>query len=156
MECERCGKEAKEFNILPIPQDDGKLKTITCTDCAREIGLYCSKHDSPHAGFEDGSSACLRCVEEKVAEKGKEIVNSFREKVLTAGVGSGKLGPLGSWILETSQMTGFDPDVVLARGIITVAERLKTDTDEITEKFIKEGPKVIVPWLKEYDPDDFS
>lgn len=156
MDCERCGKDAEVLNILPIPQEDGKLDMITCTNCAKELGVYCSKHDSPHAGFEDGSSACLHCVEEKVAEKGKEIVNSFREKVLTAGVGPGKLAPLGNWILETSEMTGFDPDVVLARGIITVAERLKIDTDEITQRFIKDGPKAIVPWLKEYDPDDFS
>lgn len=66
MHCELCGKEPQTFVLMPIRGKRGALETIGCMPCAISRGVYCEKHDRPHLGFEDGTHACVVCIEHDV------------------------------------------------------------------------------------------
>jgi len=63
MTCEECGKETNRLVILPLKSANGNLNKIVCLDCAKKSPAYCKKHQSPHLGFMDGSTACVKCIE---------------------------------------------------------------------------------------------
>ena len=68
MRCELCHEDiGKTMVLLPITKQDGCLNTISCLRCARNSSAYCTKHNKSHLGFDDGTTACVLCVEEMVA-----------------------------------------------------------------------------------------
>lgn len=54
------------------------METFVCIPCSLEQGMYCEKHEIPHLGFSDGTSACRDCIEEEVRNESVEIAESFR------------------------------------------------------------------------------
>jgi hypothetical protein len=69
--------------ILPKRKPDGCLDTLSCLECARKSGIYCLRHNRPHLGFEDGSTACVLCVEEAVEEADtEEICKVLKDNLL--------------------------------------------------------------------------
>lgn len=57
--CDTCGKMAIEW----IQNPDGKSPNwIICVDCGKTAGVYCQEHEVPHQGFDDGTTACLLCI----------------------------------------------------------------------------------------------
>ena len=70
MECELCGSSSFDtIVILPIRQNNGNLFIIACLKCAKGSSVYCKKHNRPHLGFIDNSTACIPCIEEIAAER---------------------------------------------------------------------------------------
>ena len=87
MKCEICGKDTSNITVLlPKKQEDGKLDTMVCLECARKSGAYCKKHEAPHLGFEDGTTACKLCIEEVVIQKRNETSGGFAAVPETARI----------------------------------------------------------------------
>ena len=61
--CDTCGKEAVEWILNP---DNKSKHALICVDCGKNTGVFCEKHEVPHQGFEDSSTACLKCINETV------------------------------------------------------------------------------------------
>jgi len=76
-----CGGNCQVINILPLRHPDGRLNTLACEGCAEKSGAYCLIHQRPHLGFEDGTTACKECIDEKVAAKTEEIFDEFCREV---------------------------------------------------------------------------
>lgn len=70
MECEICGETVADLAIIPIKQENGSLITLACIKCAKDKGMFCTRHNRPHIGFEDGTHACILCIEEEVESMG--------------------------------------------------------------------------------------
>ncbi len=64
--CKKCGREARAHIVNPNVKSE---HAIICLACGIEAGVYCEKHDVPHQGFDDGSTACLECIDEEVQLK---------------------------------------------------------------------------------------
>lgn len=80
MECEICGDtEARCHVLLPLRQENGSLITIACLDCAKKSSAYCLKHDVPHIGFIDGTTACIQCIEAEVEENRHRQTEIFKQ-----------------------------------------------------------------------------
>ena len=84
MKCEICGKpDPKLLIILPLHQADGRLDTIVCEECARKSKAYCLRHQRPHLGFMDGSTACIHCIEELVRDN-MDVKSEIMDRVCDA------------------------------------------------------------------------
>jgi len=144
MSCEICGKDSEEIVILPIKKQDGNLCTLACLECARKSSVYCKKHNRPHMGFEDGTSACIVCVEEmlvKIKSKKDKVWESFKKELPLIEV---------LRLLDWAEFSAFctkDPkEVCILRTIITRALRFNKSPEEILQEIINtQSVSSIVP-----------
>ena len=151
--CEICRSPSSIINILPIRQQDGKLNTLACDKCAEKSGAFCPTHQRPHLGFEDGTTACKVCIDEKVATDTEKITNEFFSKIKNSPHKKRILEELDNWADSVYGLTGLPYDVNVSRAVVTTAFRLKKTPEEIVDQVSKEGPGVILPWAKEKDED---
>ena len=161
MNCEVCGNESKEYALLPIRQPDGKLNTIACLDCSIESGVYCTRHNSPHVGFYDETTACRRCIDDLTRDYGEKIAGTFAAKVFESELRDQIQDDINAWLefLEGPAIMGIDlTDLRLAiqiietphalhvsRAIFTYAQRLKITPEEVIDKVAAEGAQIILP-----------
>ncbi len=160
MKCEICGGDPKLIILLPKRQPGGKLNTFTCESCAGESGMYCQKHQRPHLGFEDETTACAACIEETLAKDGERIAGMFAVAVSQSEKAPQIKQAITDYLEEINLML---PRVDLAdlplavmflstphalnatRPIIAYALRMEMTPEEVIQKVAKEGPEVIFP-----------
>lgn len=129
--CEICGTEDREvFVVLPLHQPDGKLDTIVCLACAEKSRHYCLKHQRPHLGFADGTTACLVCIEERTIEEGEKIADALLSFIQNNPSLLG-LSELYRWGEITSLLSNTPEKLCYARAVLTRALRLGKTPDEI-------------------------
>lgn len=161
MNCEICGKDPEEYVILPKRQENGSLITMACVDCSRISGMYCLKHQTPHLGFVDDTSACRDCIEEKVHSEGERIAGLFSGAVERSDKRQQIEKAINEWLelVNLSMRSASLADLPLAmlvkqtpqalnisRAIITYASRMKITPEEVIEKVSQEGAQVILPF----------
>lgn len=160
MRCEICGQDPEMIVLLPKRQPDGRLNTLACESCSKESGMYCQKHQRPHLGFEDETTACISCIEEMLEKDGERIAGMFAAAVSRSEKAPEIQQAIQDYLEEISSTL---PRVSLAelplatmflstphalnttRPIITYALRMKITPEEVIEKVAKEGPEVIFP-----------
>ncbi len=136
MKCEICGKDALKFVLLNIKKPDGCLNTIACLECAKKSPAYCNKHENAHLGFEDGSTACVGCIEEEVKEneiKGSDIINDLQQKLPKV-----EFDRLMEWANDVVPLTGNTDITCILRALITRALRIHKEIDEVIIEVIEE------------------
>jgi hypothetical protein len=146
--CEICGGEMDDLIvILPIEQPDGCYDTFACLNCAEKSRVYCLTHERPHIGFEDGTTACLVCIEEKIVEDGPRAIIDFFQGIEDSPHKEEILQGLEKWSDLLSEEFGLDNQGEnVARVIITAAVRHKKSTQEIITQVSREGLDVILPF----------
>ncbi len=146
MRCELRNHEADHLVLLPIHQPDGSSITTACLEHARESGAFCNTHEEPHLGFMDGTHACVRCIEDEVAQS-TYLASSFA-KVIRDRLSRDDLIELTEWSSVSSETNGSTEDVCILRAVITTAHRLGiTDQEVIQEIIDRKTVEVILPPL---------
>ena len=65
--CGLCHKRiGEDIIVIPLRQTNGALDTLVCLSCARTSGMFCVRHNVPHLGFNDDTTACPVCIKEVV------------------------------------------------------------------------------------------
>ena len=123
MECELGGHSANELYILPIRRENGFLIIFACENCAKMSEVYCSTHKIIHQGFLDGSTACLKCIEEEV--RGKEYYAEMFLNIIIQALTEDENESLLMWANASSDITGNSVKICVLRALITKAHRLK-------------------------------
>jgi hypothetical protein len=133
VDCEICGLEVICYAILPIKQEDGKLDTIVCLSCARRSSAYCLKHDVPHVGFTDGTTACFQCIETGVAE------NRYRQDEIFIQLKESLLSDQFAELLEYTECATLIGETVpgqVVRALATKAVRTNQTIDDVLKEVI--------------------
>lgn len=158
MNCEICGKDPSSYVLLPKRQENGNLNIIACVECSLESGLYCQKHQRPHLGFQDETSACLDCIEDIVLAEGEKIAGKLTGRVSVSLKREEIEFDIMEWadlMMESSRRAGLS-DLTLAmkvrqtphalnvaRLIITKAQRMNIGPEDVIEQVTRMGSKVI-------------
>lgn len=137
--CEICGEKNKgTVFFLPLHQPNGSLITMACEKCARASSAFCQKHDCIHQGFQDGSTACITCVEELVLkirqDKGgyskppkiAEVFAAIKEEFLPA-----EFEDLFEAAKTAQAVTGAPVDVCIIQFIAAKACRSHKSFDDV-------------------------
>ncbi len=145
MECEICQQDIGDIMvILPIRRGDGALNILACLGCAKKSSAYCLKHDKPHLGFEDGSTACRECIEELVAEK--KFQENFFSLTLENELPDKELNRLLFWASEAAALTCNFPNTCILRALATKALRSKQTIEKVIEEMVKiKSVSIILP-----------
>lgn len=137
MNCEQCGLGTSEwFTYVPIKHKDGKLNTYLCRVCASVSKAYCTIHSVPHIGFEDGSTACKKCID-MLATSLKEFSEKWMSDLLPILPFEDKR-KLQEYIIGNSLLTGNDYNLIFALFIASKANRSGLNFEEVVEKLFKE------------------
>ena len=142
--CEHCEDETEVLNILPIKRANGSLITLTCTPCAEKTSAFCKEHERPHMGFDDESTACRLCINERVEAEWEEVSESFFKEVNSGENREEILTLLDEWNTDASRITHQPLEKNLARAVITRSERLHVGTDKVIKQACEEGAAIIV------------
>jgi hypothetical protein len=145
MNCGVCGKDiGKVIMNLPLKKADGSLSTLVCLKCAQKSSLFCKKHQKPHIGFSDGTTACIYCIEEMVAKNQKKrdiISNELREKLPQE-----ELERLMNWATKSSSKNGSNVNTCILRLIATKAKRNSQSIEEVLKNTIEaKSVKCLLP-----------
>jgi len=143
--CEICGGSMPDFYILPLKQPDGKLNTLACCGCAEKSGAFCITHHHPHLGFEDETSACTECIEEKVEADSSKIIVRFFQEIENSPHKESVLEELEKWSQVLSRRGSPHSDINISRAIVTSAFRFDTTPEEIINQVCEEGVEIILP-----------
>lgn len=135
MHCELCGKEPEAFVLMPIRGKYGALETIGCLDCAISRGVYCTKHERPHLGFEDGTHACVECVEGDVRANLRHATVVYT-RIAREFPGSEQV-EIGEYLESLSFLISSTREQNLLRPIAMLARRAGTSFDEMLERVIR-------------------
>lgn len=142
MYCEICKSENSPIIVvLPLRQEDGQLSTMACMNCAEKSSVFCNKHGRPHLGFNDGSTACIFCIEEVVIAKQHEIPVILT--TLGTQLPQKQYQRLLDWANFVSTMgktmgADFGPtQICILRALATKAMRSQTDIEEVVAMLIK-------------------
>ncbi len=160
MNCEICGADPETIVLLPKKQPDGRLNTLACISCSIESGLYCQKHNRPHLGFDDGTTACIPCIEEILERDGERIAGSLAVAISQSEQGPEIQRGLENWLRNIHQkllrVDLADLSVALrykntpyavniSRAVVSYSERMRMTPEEAIAKIAQEGVGVILP-----------
>jgi len=138
MNCDLCKKPDPKFLvILPLRQTDGKLDTLVCEDCAKKSKAYYQKHERPHLGFMDGSTACIYCVEELV-EANKDNAIEIRDRV-RATLPMDQLEELDDTAECAAEISKCSKSVAILRFIASKAMRSHQTVEKVIYQITKSG-----------------
>lgn len=143
--CEICGEDPRTLIILPIHQPNGSLITLACEECAEKSSAYCRVHHVPHQGFEDGTSACLLCIELDVQIFEEGISNIFRE--ISNDLQNPGFAPFVEWLNNIRQIRWRESEnTIITRAIITYARRMHIMTPDIFKEIEREhNANMLIP-----------
>lgn len=133
-ECHICGRDPDVLAVLP--QARGNTAVLGCIDCAIQLGLYCTRHNSPHIGFEDGLSACLTCIEE-LSAKDEGVCEELLER-LRDELPEDEREELDEWLDIVTLITGDSSARCFMRALAGKALRLGVPTEAIEERVRRE------------------
>lgn len=135
MDCQICGKEnSRVFVFLPIIQPNGSLVTVACIKCAKKSKAYCKKHETPHIGFEGGSTACIKCIEESILDllsKSDEYVARLEQSLPEY-----EFNRLTYWSNDFSSL--LDGNHLILRALVTYSFRFGVSIENVVTDIIKE------------------
>lgn len=155
-----CGRDPELIVLLPKRQPDGKLVTFACEDCSVKSGMYCKKHERPHIGFEDETTACMLCIEDIVRKNGERIAEIFAATISQLDKAPEIQRDIRNWLNKTNSMlSGVSlaelplavrflktPHALnIARAVVTYSQRTKITPEEVIGRVAKEGVGVILP-----------
>jgi hypothetical protein len=138
LRCELKDHEADDIAPLPIRKPNGDLQTFACLEHAKELGFFCEAHQRIHLGFDDGSHACVVCIEEKV-EKADPRIGPWYWGLLKKHLSEDEFTMILAEALEAHDETMEHPTKLLLRWIITAAERHGKLDQEIVQEVIDSG-----------------
>ena len=133
-DCEVCGEDPDI--IVLLPEARGNKAIFGCITCAVRLGLYCEKHNSPHTGFEDGLSACLKCIEELTA-KDEEVCEELLQR-LKFQIPEDEREELNDWLKIVTEITGDSEARCLMRALAGKALRLGLPVESIEERVTRD------------------
>jgi hypothetical protein len=133
-DCHVCGKDMDIMVLLPRAR--GNTAIFGCIECAIRLGLYCERHASPHTAFEDGLSACLKCIEE-LSAKDESVCRELLTK-LRKGLSQDEREDLDEWLLTVTAITGHSEARCFMRALAGKALRLGVPTEAIEVRVMRE------------------
>ncbi|MBI2448401.1 hypothetical protein HYV44_02470 [Candidatus Microgenomates bacterium] len=137
MHCEICDQDIGQTLVfLPIKRIDGKLNTSACLSCAEQSGYYCQEHQRPYIGFNDGTSACLRCIEKMVTEAPKDNAASLWRK-LTKNLPAAELKKVIAAAQTSSDLTKDSLTTSLLRFLASKACRERVSLEKIISHLLE-------------------
>lgn len=160
MNCEICGADPEVIVLLPKKQPDGRYNTLACEPCSIESGMYCQKHERPHIGFDDETTACIPCIEEILERDGEKIAGSFTMAISQSDKASEIQQGIENWLakineafskvdladLPLAERYKSTPYAVnISRAVVSYSQRMGITPEEAIERVIKEGVGVILP-----------
>lgn len=168
MKCEMCGGDPNLIVLLPKRQPDGKLVTLACEGCSIESGMYCQKHERPHTGFTDETTACVLCIEDVVKENGERIAGIFAAVISQSDKALEIQRDIQNWLERINFMLpsvdlSESPLAVrflktphalnIARAVVIYSQRMKIAPEEVIKRVAKEGAGIILPteFIEEYN-----
>ena len=145
MECEFCDRDLQTIVILNIPSKKhyGSLNTFACKNCSEKTGAYCLRHEMPHLGFSDTTTACRYCIEEELEYLGEKIANNYFCELLKY-LPEAELREIYEWFEPISKSLNEPIHKSILRGIITYAKRHKKSPDEIIEEVVETWKLIIL------------
>jgi hypothetical protein len=136
MNCVFCGMKNMDVIVLvPVCQLDGSLSSLACLPCSIQKGLYCEKHDRPHIGFDDGTTACIFCIDNLVKRemyRAHELTSKICEVISNSEIVS-----LNQAAGISSEVTGDSKDFSVLRFVASRAQRSKLSIDEVISKIVE-------------------
>lgn len=126
-ECQVC--QADPDTLVVLPQARGNDKVFGCIPCAIRLGLYCERHEGPHTAFDDGLSACLRCIEEESGrreESGEELL-----RVLRPLLRKDERDELAEWLKSVVEITDNSEGHCFMRAVVGKALRLNEPVETV-------------------------
>lgn len=161
MKCEICGNDLYDLLVLlPKRQPDGKLVTFACVGCSIESGMYCQRHQRPHLGFDDETSACMICIDEQVEKDGERIVGQLSGTISRSEHKEEIKRDIDEWLqlIEWNLPNADLGDLPLAikyiqtphtlniaRAVVTYSQRMRVTPEEVIERVGKDGTSLILP-----------
>jgi hypothetical protein len=136
MRCENHGCTDPGREIYLVPGAGTVLMRFLCLPCCRQLGLYCDKHDLSHVRFEDGSHACIPCIEDDVQANSQCAQDHYN--ALASYLPLDEWTKLDDWADTVGGIMG-DPgkEVTILRALLTRAHRTGADLDMIVTEAIK-------------------
>ncbi len=136
MSCEICHKtDLPLIVILPVKNGD-KLDTQACIGCAVKSDAYCKIHDSPHQGFADGTTACLKCVEDTI--RGMKWMAMRYSNEIKEALSEVEYHRIVLLAQRSAMITDDSLEVSILRFIVTKAARSKKTETEIMREISSE------------------
>jgi hypothetical protein len=146
MKCKFCGGDIDVPAMVPARgKFGGDIEALSCVGCAIREGIYCTKHNSPHAGFVgDDTTACLFCINEEVIENEKVAEQVYQR--LKDGLDKAEWTALCGEILIANAITGGSDHSSLYRFIVTKAHRLHVPAETVVLEILeKKSVMMILP-----------
>jgi len=132
--CGFCKKEAVEWILNPNNKSE---HAIICVDCGKIAGIYCEKHEVPHQGFEDGSTACRSCIHETF------LLNMERREEVAQFISSSlppeEFGTLKEAAEDICEIAWCDWQACLLRFVVSKAFRNRESLGVTIGKLAEEG-----------------
>lgn len=147
--CQVCKQETDTFNILPFgvkPENDREV-WMACDNCTEQLGYFCSRHEKPHMGFEDGTTACKGCIDAQVDTEWQQIVSSFFDGVERSPKRREIIEAVHEWALTVSFVTGEPANKPIARAVVAVCQRFGKPVEDVIVETCERGAAVLLPWF---------
>lgn len=135
MECVFCHCDPDVVATVPHPET--LYAVFSCVPCATEHGLYCEKHDTPHAGYSGGGGSgtiCLTCFHDERTRCAPDAEDMFYE--LAQQLPGAEWGRVREWLNDMSDVYQEDSPVMLLRGIVGEALRRRVPPQEVVRDAI--------------------
>lgn len=152
--CEFCGIDAEVLCLLPIHQPDGRLDKFACHACAITSGVYCVNHDTPHHGFNDGTHACLNCIEDLT----QDLVRRYpaMSSKVQGCVSAYMYERWRSWCVTAADVMRCNQNEAVCRAMATLAMRTATTSEELLERLVAERDITVLIPLEVFDEFDWE
>jgi hypothetical protein len=137
MKCGICGEDIGDIIVsLPIKTKDGRFNTLACLKCAEKSSAYCKKHQKPHLGFFDGTTACIDCIEEMIVENQEEYSDVLFK--LKEVLPKEEFDRLVEWAIVVGEITGNSRLTCVLRAVVTKAKRSNQGIEEVIQKITED------------------
>jgi len=131
--CKECGRDSYVIVIVPCGKGSGPYVMELCMKCAIRSGKYCVSHEVAHIGYSDGTTACIICVHDIVAEK-MSSADGYLERI-TDNIDGDDLESLDDWLDMVGPIYGGRPRALLS-ALAARSLRTGVTVDEVTERII--------------------
>jgi hypothetical protein len=110
---------------------------------------HCPKHKIAHFVFEDGTNACLSCIDAEAREWKDLLVDSLEEKI-EGKANRQEWEPVFAQARTLGEMTGETPSYSLAWVIVALGMRRDLSYFQIIDEVIQAGPDYFLDQLTEF------
>jgi hypothetical protein len=135
--CDPCGVCGQKATVWILNPDIRSEHMLICVNCGKTAGVYCEKHEVPHQGFDDGSTACLMCINEEVRDgigRREEIAEFIR-----TGLPPEEFEEIQEMTEATGVICCCDWQTALLRLLVCKAQRNREELLITVSNLIEEG-----------------